>query len=263
MRTGFLLRRAFAGAVSGLAALFVLQLLVSTTHAAELKVLSGNGMRTILGSIIDDFERSTGHKLQIDYNTAGLMRDRIRAGEIADVAIMQRYLLNELLDQGKIVRGSAVDIARSVIGVFGRTGGPKPDISSIEALKRVLLQAESITYTDPANGGLSGTQFAKVLEQLGIVEQMKRKTKLGRPGPRVVSGEVELGILQISEILPLEGIQLIGRLPVELQDNTPVSAAIISGAQRPEAGMALINFLSSPVATNAIRTHGMEPANQK
>jgi molybdate transport system substrate-binding protein len=92
---------------------------------------------------------------------------------------------------------------------------------------------------------------------------MKPKTKLGRPGPRVVSGEVGLGILQISEILPLEGIQLIGRLPAELQDNTPVSAAIISGAQQPEAGIALIKFLSSPVTANAIRTHGMEPANQK
>jgi molybdate transport system substrate-binding protein len=165
MGAGFLLRRALVGPVSGLVALVVLQLVVSAAHAVEIKVLSGNGMRTILGSVIDDFERSTGHKLQIRY--AGLMRDRIHAGEIPDVAIMQRYLLNEL-DQGKIVRGSTVDVARSVIGVFGRTGGPKPDISSIEALKHVMLQAESITYTDPANGGLSGTQFAKVLEGLGI-----------------------------------------------------------------------------------------------
>jgi molybdate transport system substrate-binding protein len=168
MGAGFLLRRALVGPVSGLVALVVLQLVVSAAHAVEIKVLSGNGMRTILGSVIDDFERSTGHKLQIRYDTAGLMRDRIHAGEIADVAIMQRYLLNELLDQGKIVRGSTVDVARSVIGVFGRTGGPKPDISSIEALKHVMLEAESITYTDPANGGLSGTQFAKVLEGLGI-----------------------------------------------------------------------------------------------
>jgi molybdate transport system substrate-binding protein len=133
MGAGFLLRRALVGPVSGLVALVVLQLVVSAAHAVEIKVLSGNGMRTILGSVIDDFERSTGHKLQICYDSAGLMRDRIHAGEIADAAIMQRYLLNEL-DQGKIVRGSTVDVARSVIGVFGRTGGPNPDISSIEAL---------------------------------------------------------------------------------------------------------------------------------
>src|SRR5215468_10862333 len=104
--TSFLLRRTLACTLRGLMALFVLQVLVAMAHAVELKVLSGNGMRTILGNLTEDFERTTGHKLQIAYATAGLMRDRIRAGEIADVAVMQRYLLDELLEQGKIVRGS-------------------------------------------------------------------------------------------------------------------------------------------------------------
>jgi molybdate transport system substrate-binding protein len=248
--------------VRGLVALFVLQVLVAMAHAVELKILSGNGMRTILGTLTDDFERTTGHKLQIAYATAGLMRDRIRAGEIADVAVMQRYLLDELLEQGKIVRGSTIDIARSPIGLFMRAGGLKPDISSIEALTHVLLEAESITYTNPVNGGLSGTHFASVLKRLGIAEQMNRKTKFGR-FDAVGTGEVEFGILQISEILPLKGIQLIGRLPEQLQDNTPVSAAVISGALQPEAGITLIKFLSSPVAANAIRTHGMEPIKQR
>ena len=260
--TSFLLRRTLARTARELMALLVLQVLVAMAHAAELKVFSGNGMRAILDNLTEDFERTTGHKLQFTYATAGLMRDRIRAGEIADVAIMQRYLLDELLEQGKIVRASIIDLARSPIGLFVRTGGLKPDINSIEALKHALLEAQSITYTDPANGGLSGTQFARVLEQLGIAEQMKRKTKFGR-FDAVASGEVEFGILQISEILPRKGIQLIGQLPDQLQDNTPVSAAVVSGALQLEAGMTFIKFLSSPVAVNAIRTHGMEPIGQR
>jgi len=243
--------------------LFVLQALNAMANAAELKVLSGNGMRTILGDLTENFEQTTGHKLQIGFATAGLMRDRIRGGETADVAVMQRYLLDELLEQGKIVRGTAIDLARSPIGLFARIGGPRPDISSIEALKHALLAAQSITYTDPADGGLSGTHFASVLERLGIAAQMKGKTKLGRPGPRVASGEVEFGILQISEILPLSGVQLIGRLPEQLQDNTPVSAAIISGAHQPEVGMTFVRFLLSPAAAGAIRTRGMEPIEKR
>lgn len=263
MKTTFLLRAAFTGVVRGLMALCVLLILVAMTHAVELKVVSGNGMRAILGNLTEDFERTTGHKLEIAYGIAGLMKDRIRTGEMADVAVMQRYLLDDLLQQGKIVRGSTTDIARSPIGLFGRAGGPRPDVRSIEALRHALLEAKSITYTDPADGGLSGTHFARVLERLGIAEQMKPKTKLGRPGPRVVSGEVELGIMQISEILPFTGIQVIGRLPEQLQENTPVSAAVTNGAHQPDAGVQLIKFLSSPVAANTIKTYGMEPIEQR
>jgi molybdate transport system substrate-binding protein len=195
----------------------------------------------------------------IAYGTAGLMKDRIRAGEIADVAVMQRYLLDDLFQQGKIVRGSIADVARSPIGLFEPLGGSKPDISSVEKLRQVLLTAQSITYTDPADGGLSGTHFAKVLDRLGIAEQMEPKTKLGRPGARVANGEVEFGVLQVSEILPLSGVQLIGLFPEELQDNTPVSAALVNGALQPKAGTEFIKFLSSPIAVAAIKARGMEP----
>jgi molybdate transport system substrate-binding protein len=216
-------------------------------------------MKAIFSDLIEAFERTTGHKLIIAYGTAGLMRDRIRAGEIADVAVMQRYLLDDLFQQDKIPLRSIADVARSPIGLFRRLGGPKPDITSIEKLRQVLLAAESITYTDPADGGLSGTHFVKVLDRLGITEQMKQKTKLGRPGVRVTNGEVEFGILQVSEILPLPRVQLVDRLPEQLQDNTPVSAALIKDGPQPEAGTEFIKFLFSPIAVAAIKVHGMEP----
>jgi molybdate transport system substrate-binding protein len=249
-------RLAWAGR---LAAAVVLLMPIATAHAVELKVLSGNGMKAILGDLTGEFERTTGHKLVIAYATAGLMKDRIRAGEVADVAVMQRYLLDDLLQQGRIVPSSTIDIAHSPIGVFGRVNLPKPDISSVEGLKRALLAAKSITYTDPVNGGLSGSFFPTVLERLGIAEQMKPKTRLGSPGERVSTGEVELGVLQISEILPLTGVQLIGPLPEQLQGNIAVSAAVISGAHQPDAGTTLIKFLSSPAAAAVIKAHGMEP----
>jgi molybdate transport system substrate-binding protein len=230
-----------------------------TRSPFEIKVFSGNGMKAIFGDLTEAFERTTGHKLIIAYGTAGLMRDRIRAGEIADVAVMQRYLLDDLFQQGKIVSASIADVARSPIGLFGPAGGSKPDISSIEKLRQMLLAAQSITYTDPADGGLSGTHFAKVLDRLGIAEQMKQKTKLGRPGVRVTNGEVEFGVLQVSEILPLSRVQLVGLFPEQLQDNTPVSAALINGAPQPKAGTEFIKFLSSPIAVATIKMHGMEP----
>ena len=124
--TSFLLRRTLA--VRGLLALLMLQVLVAMAHAAELKVFSGNGMRAILDNLTEDFERTTGHKLQFTYATAGLMRDRIRAGEIADVAVMQRYLLDELLERGKIVRASIVDLARSPIGLLCASADGNPTL---------------------------------------------------------------------------------------------------------------------------------------
>ena len=231
----------------------------AAAQAAEVKVLSGMGMRAILTSVAGDFERASGHKLSIVYDTAGLVRDRVRGGERVDVAIMQRTLLDDLLAQGKVERAGAADLARSQIGLAARAGAPTPDIATADALKSALLRAQSIAYTDPVNGGLSGSQFAKVLDWLGIVEQMKAKTKLGQPMARVVSGEAELAVLQLSEILTLKGAQLVGPLPQEFQDKTPVSAAIVAGTREREAGAAFIAFLSSADVAKAIRANGMEP----
>ena len=251
-----------ARAVS-VAALHALPVTGATVQAAELKVLSGMGMRAILTSVAGEFERRSGHTLTIVYDTAGLVRDRVRAGERVDVAIMQRTLLDDLLAQGKVERVSAADLARSQIGLAARAGAQKPDIGSADALKDTLLKAQSIAYTDPANGGLSGSQFAKVLDRLGIAEQMKGKTKLGQPMARVVSGEVEFAVLQISEILPLKGVQLVGPLPEEFQDKTAVAAAIVAGAREAEAGAAFIAFLSSADAAGAIQANGMKPIGKR
>lgn len=242
---------------AGLAGLFLLVLPGALVQAAEVKVLSGMGMRAILTQLTGAFERATGHQLNITYDTAGLVRDRLRRGEAADVAIMQRSLFETLPSQS--LREPPSDLARSVIGLVGRAGAPQPDIGSVEALKQALLAAQSISYTDPANGGLSGSHFAKIIARLGIADEMRDKTRLGKPMARVSEGEVEYSVLQLSEILSLRNVQLVGTFPDELQDKTAVSAARLAASHEPEAGQALIGFLSGPAAAVVIKASGMEP----
>ncbi|MBN9080772.1 MAG: hypothetical protein BGP04_21090 [Rhizobiales bacterium 62-17] len=240
-----------------LAGLVLLVASSSMAQAAEVKVLSGMGMRAILTQLTGAFEQASGHKLLVTYDTAGLVRDRLRRDEAADVAIMQRSLFETLPSES--LREPPTDLARSIIGLVGRAGAPQPDIGSVETLKQALLAAQSISYTDPANGGLSGSHFAKIIERLGIAEQIRDKTRLGKPMARVSEGEVEYSVLQLSEILSLRNVQLVGAFPDELQDKTAVSVARLAGSHEPEAGRALIGFLSGPAAAAVIKTHGMEP----
>lgn len=240
-------------------AMIAMLVVPSMVRAAEIKVLSGMGMKSILTGLTEEFERSTGHKLNITYSTAGLVKDRVANGEAVDVTLMQRYLLDELVQQGKVVSSSVVDISRSPVGLVGRANAVKRDISTVEAFKDTLLRAESLSATDPAAGGLSGSHFAKIIRQLGIADQVKSKTKLGQPSARVLSGEVEYAVLQLSEIIPLKGVQFIGPFPEQLQENTSVSAGIVNGSSRVEAGTALIGFLSSPTAIKVLEANGMVP----
>jgi molybdate transport system substrate-binding protein len=234
-------------------------------NAAEIKVLSANVFTGVIDVIARDFERATGHKVIVDYYTIGAVRRRIAEGEFADVAILTRPVMDELLKQGKMAPGSIVEIARSAVGVTIRAGAPKPDISSVDSFKRALLAAKSITYPDPARGGASGILLTRVFERLGITQEMKLKTKFPPPGrfvpSLVASGEAEIGMTQPMEFYAEPEVQFVGLLPAELQSpaDFAFAASITANAKEPQAAKALIQFFSGPGAASVFKAKGMEP----
>jgi len=186
---------------------------------------------------------------------------RLERGEPADVVIMVGYALGDLIKQGKIIADSRVDLARSKIGMAVRAGAPKPDISSVEALKQALIAAKSIAYSDSASGVYVSTEL---FQRLGIADELRAKSreiKSERVGNVVARGEAEIGFQQISELLPVHGIDFVGPLPPELQKITVFAAGIAVTAKEPSAAKTLIEFLASPASVAAINKSGLEPAN--
>src|SRR5437667_8909086 len=222
---------------------------VGHAQAAEVKVLSAGAVRAIVTDLAEAFHQETGHTVTLAFGTVGVIRQKLTAGEPVDVVIMSDAAIDETARQGAVVPGTRTDIARTGMGVAVREGAPKPDIRSPEALKQTLLSAKSLVYVDPAQGGTSGIHFAGVLQRLGIADAMKSKTTLvpgGYPAELVAKGEVELVAHQISEILPVKGVTLVGPLPKELQKVTVYSAGLVTRATAPDAGRAFIAFVARP-----------------
>src|SRR6516164_2730160 len=236
-----------------IAATAVMTLLMGAVwaNAAEIKVLSSVALTSALDELAPVFERTTGNKLVIDYGVAAQLRERFLAGAAADVLILTRQLMDDLQKQGKVTTGSLKNVGGTAVAVAVRAGAPKPDISSVDAFRRALVSVKSVVYDDPAKGGASGVYFARVIDRLGLTEQLRAKTILvpGAQAAEVVArGEAEFGIGQASEIIPVSGAQLLGPLPGEIGSVTVFTAAISAGTKAPEADKALIEFLSGPVA---------------
>jgi molybdate transport system substrate-binding protein len=229
-------------------------------HAAEVKVLTSVALKSVLDELSPVFEKKTGHKLAIDYGLAAGQKKRVLEGERADVVIVTRAMMVDLVKQKKVADG-LVNVAGTPVAVAARAGAPKPDISTVEAFKQALLAAKSLAYSDPAKGGLSGVVAARAIEKLGIAEQMKPKTILvaGALSPELVAkGEAELGIAQASEIVPIAGTQLVGPLPGELGTMTLFTGGIGAESQSVEAAKALIEFLTGPEAAPSFKAKGFE-----
>ena len=234
-------------------------------EAAEIKIMSAAGFRPVMEDLGPKFERATGHKLAITGGNLGAIVKRVQGGETADVIIIPREGIDGLVKDGKAVAGNVTVIARSSIGVAVRKGAPKPDILSPDALKRTLLAAKSITYVDPAGGGVAGIHFAKVLDRLGIANEMKSKTVFPdipktTVGTLVANGEAEIGVHQIQQLISEPGIEIVGPLPGDLERTEVFAAAIMDSASDAAASKALVNFLRTPEAAAVIKAKGMEPA---
>jgi molybdate transport system substrate-binding protein len=241
------------------AALAVLLALGVRAEAAELKVLSGNGARAAVSELAARFERASGHKVAIHFEVNPAVKRRIEAGEPFDVAVLNPPVLDDLIRQGRIVADTRAVIGRSGIGVAVRAGAPKPDISTVDAFTRTLLNAGSVAY--PGEGA-SGKYFVGLVDRLGIATQMKPKL---RPMPAeynvevVGRGEVELVVVVASRISGVPGVQLVGPIPQELQTWIGFTAGAATAAKEPEAARAMIKFFTAPAAAPVLRAMGVEP----
>jgi molybdate transport system substrate-binding protein len=238
-------------------------MVAAPSGAAELKVLTAGAFKEILLALVPGFERATGHKVVLDNATAGVLTKRIESGEAFDLAVLGPSAIDELIAKGKIAAGTRVVLARVGIGVVVKAGAPKPDIATVDDFKAALLTAKSVAYIDPAAGGSSGIYVAKLLQQLGIADTVNAKAKLiqgGAVATHVADGEAALGLHQISEILPIPGVTLVGPLPAAIQNYTVYAAGIAAAAQQPAAARALIDRLAGPEAAAVLQAKGMEPA---
>jgi molybdate transport system substrate-binding protein len=228
-------------------------------NAAEIKVWTARAIATVLAEIGPQFEHTTGHNLNVYSGLPADFLRRANAGEPFDILISGSSPVDAWIKEGRIIAETRIDIVRSGIGVEVRAGAPKPDISSVEAFKRALLDAKSIAYLRVG----SGIYLAGLLERLGIAEAIK--SKVTRPESDVVSelvakGDVELGMVVITQILTTPGVDLVGPLPPEIQSYVMFTAGVSANAKVPDAAKQLIKFLTGPTAIPVIRAQGMEPA---
>jgi molybdate transport system substrate-binding protein len=234
--------------------------------AAEIKGLSTIAMQSVAEELVPQFEKASGHKVSVAFGLGVAMVKRIQEGEAADFVLAPRSAIDGLLKAGKLVPGSDVTLARSSVGIAVRKGAPKPDISTPDALKRTLLAARAISYSNPAYGGASGVHFAKVLERLGIADEMKAKTRFppegGFTARLLAAGEVELAVQQIGELISAPGVELLGPLPGDLQSVTSFAIAIPVAARQGDAARALIKYFQSPEALALMKAKGLEPIGQ-
>jgi molybdate transport system substrate-binding protein len=249
--------------MGAMALLLGLALPAAEAGAAEIKVLSTGNMQSILGAVTADFEGATGHKLVIEYGSTTKMKSRVEAKETADLTINERYVLDDLLGQGRVEAGTLVDIARSPLGVGVRSGAPKPDISTAEAFKRALLAAESIAYPDPSGGAQDGTYFAGLIMRMGIADELKPKIKLTQGGDAaaqlVAAGGAQIGVAQRRNFNALKGVELLEPLPDIPGIKFLMVAGVVAGAHDHDGALAFAKFLSSPAVAPLIVAKGMEP----
>jgi molybdate transport system substrate-binding protein len=231
----------------------------SVARAAEIKVLCSTGIKAVMEELVPQFEQATKHKVVIRYGLAAVLKRQIEAGEAFDIAVLTPPLIDDLISQGKIAGDTRVMLARSGMALAIRTGSAKPDIRTTDALKRTLLASTSIAY---AKEGASGVFFADLLQKLNLVDALKSKTKLTTTGEEVgaavARGEAEIGVLPVSEILPVRGVEVLGTFPADMQGYVVMVAGVGPSAAQRAAAKELITFLTAPAALPIIKKKGME-----
>jgi molybdate transport system substrate-binding protein len=242
-------------------------LLAGPAYGEEVRAMTSGGTAAAYVALVPQFERATGHTVVTLATSAGIGADsilsRVRRGEPVDVVILNRAGIDELISEGRLLAASRVDLARSSIGMAVRRGASKPDISTVEALKRALLQAKSVAYSAQVSGNYLSTEL---FPRLGIVNEMAKKSirvEVGRVGAVIARGEAEIGFQQISELLEVQGVDYVGPLPPEVQRVTVFSAAVAVGARNPDAARALIEFLTSPRGIEVMSKSGLDPISRR
>lgn len=223
----------------------------------DLKILSGGAMQGLMAEVVPLFERNSGCKVAVEIGLTSALRKAIADGATFDIALLPRADVDALGRDGRIAAGGVTDIARSAIGVAVRAGAPKPDIATVDAFKRAVLHAGSVTYSD----GPSGLYIAGLMERLGLAEAIKSRTKLttGPVAELLARGDAELGLQQIVAILPVKGADLVGPLPAELQNIIVYAAGLSARSANAQAARQFIACMATPEVVLLIRAKGMEP----
>ena len=229
--------------------------------AAEIKLLTAGAFKSVASALVPGFEAETGHTVTVENDTAGGLVRRIGEGAAFDVVVLTPGAVRDLAAQGKVA-GGPVDLARVGIGVAVKAGAPRPDVGSVEAFKRMLLDARSVAYIDPRAGGSSGVYLAGLFERLGVAGEVEGKAVLvpgGLVAERVTKGDAQVAIHQISELLAVSGAELVGPLPAAIQNYTTYAGGVGAAARDPAAARALLAAFSGPAAAAALRDKGMLP----
>jgi molybdate transport system substrate-binding protein len=241
---------------------FVLMLAASEpAEAAEIKVICSNALKTTLEELTPAFEKATGDRLAITFGATIPLKAGIEKGAAFDLTMLGTEAIDDLIKDGKLAAATRTVLANSGAGVAVRKGAPRPDIATVEAFKNALLNAKSVAYVE--QGG-TGVYLKTLLARLGIADDIKSKVKLlppENPAAKAISnGEAEIGMTQISEILPYPGADLVGPFPKEIQLTSSFGAAVAANAAQPEGAAALIKFLKGPAAGAVFKAKGLDPA---
>ena len=231
--------------------------------ASDLKVLGAEAFKPAFEALAGGFQQASGHTVRFDYATAGVLRDRIRAGEVADVIILPKPIFDALQGEGRIAREGSAAIAQSLLSLAVPAGAPKPDIASIDALKRALLEARAITYPEPTAGGAIGANAGRVVERLGLTESLRARTSFTKGGEYrelLAQRKADLAFVLPTVVIDDPRIELVGPLPAELQSPTEFVFTAGLGAQTREraAAQELIRYLRSPQALVVLRSKGLD-----
>ena len=229
--------------------------------AAELKVLTAGAFKPVVAALAPVFEGQTGHTVRIENDTAGALARRIGNGEAFDVVVLTPAAMELLEQAGRVARGSSVRLARVAIGVAVKQGAPLPAIGSESALRQALLAARAVAYIDPAAGGSSGIYLTQLFQRMGIAAQIAPKAVLvpgGLVAQRLVSGEADLALHQISEILAVPGVTLVGPIPAEVQNYTVYAGGLAATSADLPAARAFLELLAGERAKTVLKDKGME-----
>jgi molybdate transport system substrate-binding protein len=237
---------------------------VSGQNAPSLKVMISPGLKAAYEKLVPEFERKTGHTIVTVYGASmgsapDAIPNRLQSGESADVVILASSALEDLVKKDKVIPGTRVDLARAFIAVAVRAGAPKPDISTLESLKRTLLAAKSIAYSGSVSGVYVSTEL---FQRLGIADAIRSKcirVDTEMVGTVVARGDAEIGFQQLSELLPIAGIDILGPIPQEVQKITMFSGGVAVNSKEPEIAKQFLQFLASPEAAATIKKSGLEP----
>jgi len=253
MRDG--IRGAMIGAV-------LLLLAAAPAMATQIKVMSAGAVEEALKQLAADFTKERGATVDLTFGTVGALSDQLKMGEAADVVILSARAIETMDHAAKLLPDTSVVLGRVGIGIAVREGAPHPDISTPDSLKAALIAAPSIVYADPDKGASSGVYLSGLFERMGIADQVKKKALLEPGGyvvERVAKGDAALGIHNISEILPVQGVTLVGPLPADYQNYTVYAGAVPQNAATPDTAREFLGYITRPEAASRWQAAGVEP----